>query len=80
MCSGIDTNSLMKCNRTVVDIFSDISLCSEHLSETTPTAAVKRKGTHLQPRAASKKVKVGVAKAIQKKGMVKVRMVTGILA
>jgi hypothetical protein len=51
----------MRCNRTVLDIFSDISLCPQHSSEVAPITAVKRKSVQ-QPRSVTKKVKMGVAK------------------
>lgn len=68
-CSGIDSNSLMKCNGTVLDIFSDTSLCCQHSSETAANAPIRRKALHLQPRTAHKKLKMAVAK---RKGQVKV--------
>lgn len=73
ICSGIDNNSLMKCNGTVLDIFSDTSLCSQHSSETAANASFRKKALYLQSRAAHKKVKLGVAKVVRdRKGQVKV--------
>ena len=61
-CSGIDSDLLVKCNKTVLDIFSDTSLCPKHSSAMTGVSVKRKVPTRVQPRAGHKKVKVGVAK------------------
>lgn len=70
-CTGIDSNSLIRCKQTVLDIFSDTLLCPKHSSEATPsTHSTKRKAVpQAQFRPPPKKPKLGVAKvARERKG------------
>lgn len=64
-CTGIDSTSLVKCNKTVLDIFSGNLLCSKHSSEAAPWKI----GQHIQSRSIQKKAKIGVSRvARERKG------------
>lgn len=73
-CSGVDPNSLLKCNSTVLDIFSEASLCCKHSSEALSSGLTKRKTPHAQPRPVQKKLKTGVAKAVRKGGSMQAKV------
>lgn len=61
MCCGVDS---IKCKNTVLDIFSDSSLCTKHLSDSN---SIKRKSAlHVSTRTLHKKVKVGTSKVVRK--------------
>lgn len=73
-CSGVDPNSLLKCNRTVLDIFSEASLCCKHSSEALSSGLTKRKTPYTQPRPVQKKPKAGAAKAVRKGGTMQTKV------